>query len=106
MQNTTMHDDQEISLSVTTKTPAQIKAELQAMFDNQRAHKECLTMTINWVLTRKVAGTSEQLRAINFDAVYRLYNRVVTDQIASQPLVDHFIKAYTIALSVDNLQFM
>jgi len=106
MQDITTHNDQEITLSVAAKTPDQIKAELQAMFDNQRAHKECLLMTIDWVFKRKVVGTAPQLRAINFDTVYRLYNKVATNQIASQPLVDHFIKAYTIALSVDNLQFM
>ncbi len=100
MLNINLQDDQEIQLSMTTTTPAQIKAELQGLFDNQREHKELLCMQIRWTISNATQS------GIDTDELYRLFTRVVTNQMASQPMIDRFIKTYTIVLAANHLQFM
>ena len=100
MQDITMHNNQEISLSVTTTTPVQIRNEIQNLFANQKAHKESLMMKIRWTIAN---GTS---RGMDTDGLYRLFSRVATNQLASQPMVDQFIKTYTVLMAINNMQFM
>jgi hypothetical protein len=89
-----------IPLSVTTTSPLQIKNEISSLFANQKAHKEILMMKIRWTIAN---GTS---RGMDTDGLYRLFSRVATNQLASQPMVDQFIKTYTVLMSINNMQFM
>jgi hypothetical protein len=100
MLNINLPSNYEIALSETTTTPAQIKVELQSLFDNQKEHKDLLLMTIRWTLANSNA------KGINTDEIYRLFTRVATNEMASQPMIDNFIMTYTIVLASNNLQFM